>query len=61
MGQREDVAQYVVFVIHEDVGIADVGAGAEGAGTLAFVFVAVRPAGVEAASQGIDVFAAQGA
>ena len=44
VGQREDVVEHVGLVVHEDVRVAVVGAGAEGPALLAAVLVAVAPA-----------------
>ena len=60
MGQGKDVPEYIILVIHEDVGFSVVTACREGAGTFSLVFITVDPAPEESLFQGVAVLISQG-
>lgn len=60
MGEREEIAQHILLVVHQDVGVPGVGAGGERAAALPLVLVAVDPPlDRETAGQGVDILAAK--
>ena len=59
VGQREDVVEHVGLIVHEDVRVAVVRAGREGAAPLAAVLVAVAPAVGQPAFEHAAVFGSQ--